>query len=757
LNASAATASATPFTTVAHPTALRDGDAVIGALPMKQAIHVEVALKMRDSEGLDAFIANNAALQSRHVAIQPMTSEQFLAQHAPTLVQAQAVADYLRQSGFTNIVIAPNRLLVSADGTALSARTAFTTSFAQVRTRDGRIAFGNTDEVRIPAMLSDKVLAVVGLQTVHQAHTFAHSAAPSAVHTDAIQGHYPTEFPLIYGGDGSNVEVGIVTDGNLSPTLTDLDVFETSHALPVSEYAIVNTNGNSGDTTHTDEWDLDSQAIVGMAVSPTLVFYNIPSLTNANVTADFNTIVAANKVKIIEAAVGECETDAQADGSAKADDAIFKTAVAQGQTFSVPAGDTGTAECGSTSNAPTWPAASQYVVAVSGTTLSATTNEWLGETAWSASDGSPSTFEPMPSWQAAFGVPGTTRGVPDLAFDGNPNSGALIVANLTLTEMGGTSLSASLFAAAWSRVLAEWGTKSAEWGTASGFAGPVIYALPTTAFHDITVGSNRSEPAGVGYDFASGRGSMIVDTVLADLQNPVNHPPVADFTVGGGGLLGRFTDTSTDPDGNGTIVSHSWKFGDGTTSTATSPSHKYATSGIYSVSETVVDDARASSTKVETFFAGAVQVLKNPGFETGTLAPGWNGGAVIVNDPTFVYDGTYAALLDYAGANITQQIPLPAYDTGATLQFHLWIDNQGTFDPLRYSILNVVLVDDATKTEYATLATFSNLDNTSGYVTYSYDLTPDLGRPTYLKFIATRLNSEFQTYFYLDDITLIVK
>lgn len=39
-----------------------------------------------------------------------------------------AVADYLRKSGFVNIEVAPNRLLVSARGTADTVKTAFNTS-----------------------------------------------------------------------------------------------------------------------------------------------------------------------------------------------------------------------------------------------------------------------------------------------------------------------------------------------------------------------------------------------------------------------------------------------------------------------------------------------------------------------------------------------------------------------------------------------------------------------------------------------------
>ena len=69
--------------------------------------------------------------------------------------------------------------------------------------------------------------------------------------------------------------------------------------------------------------------------------------------------------------------------------------------------------------------------------------------------------------------------------------------------------------------------------------------------------------------------------------------PTANFTFTTSGLTATFTDTSTDS--GGTIGSHSWTFGDGGTSTATSPSHTYAAAGTYSVTETVTDSVNGQT------------------------------------------------------------------------------------------------------------------------------------------------------------------
>ncbi|RCS28547.1 PKD domain-containing protein, partial [Rhodanobacter denitrificans] len=69
--------------------------------------------------------------------------------------------------------------------------------------------------------------------------------------------------------------------------------------------------------------------------------------------------------------------------------------------------------------------------------------------------------------------------------------------------------------------------------------------------------------------------------------------PSANFTDTISGLTVSFTDTSTD--NGGTISAHSWTFGDGSSSTATNPSHSYAAAGTYSVTETVTDSANGST------------------------------------------------------------------------------------------------------------------------------------------------------------------
>jgi PKD repeat protein len=75
-----------------------------------------------------------------------------------------------------------------------------------------------------------------------------------------------------------------------------------------------------------------------------------------------------------------------------------------------------------------------------------------------------------------------------------------------------------------------------------------------------------------------------------------NQPPTASFSSDCHDLTCSFnSDGSSDADG--TIVSRSWDFGDGTTSSEANPSHTYADGGTFTVVLTVTDDKGASASQ----------------------------------------------------------------------------------------------------------------------------------------------------------------
>ncbi len=494
------------------------------AMQAGESIHIAVSLQVRDKTALDAFSASVIAGTSR-----PISSAEFMNRFAPTQKSVDAVVAHLKKAGFINIEVAPNNMLVTADGNAGTAKAGFNVDMKHYNV-NGRDAYAATTDAVVPQELGSIVLAVHGLQTVHLSHTTLVKAAPKAATPNAKTlasetGHSPAAWPTIYNATGipnaANTTIGIISSGSMTQTGKDLATFvsQAGFASPTVSYVYAGSKGTS--TSGTPEWDIDSQDSLGAAggVVKSMVFYVASSLSDAALTTAYNTAVSADTAKVINVSLGECETDAKSSGSEATDDQIFETAVSQGQTFAVAAGDSGSYECGGRTSAQSYPAVSPYVIAVGGTTLSTTSSgTWSSETVWACSSssncandggtgGGPSTTESAPSWQVSSGVLGssTKRGVPDIAFDANPESGSTPIIDGTAQQYGGTSLATPIFVGFWARI------QSAN-SNSLVFPATALYkygsANESTVFHDITSGSNGGYSAKSGWDYTTGFGSL---------------------------------------------------------------------------------------------------------------------------------------------------------------------------------------------------------------------------------------------------------
>jgi pseudomonalisin/xanthomonalisin len=519
--------------TFAHPLGSLLGSK--DTLASGEAVHVVLSLKMRDEAALDSFLASQK-IPGSPAYDRAMTPEQFPANFGPTTAQVQAVVDHLTASGFRNIEVAPNRLLVTADGTAGTVQAAFNTTIAHVQVGT-RSAIANVTDVQVPAKLDGIVESVLGLQTADIYHTTSKRAdhvvtaeslasngggASTEAKTQATHGFNPTAFPTIYHAGttptASATTVAIIAEGSLTNVLADFKSFLSQNGIAAFTPTVVKTGSSSTDTSGDAEWDLDSQDIISMAGGKVgqLIFYDGPSLSNSDLTTELNKVVTDNLAKVINVSLGECETSANSDGSLAADDKIFKQAQAQGQTFAVSTGDSGSNECTSsrTGTTPSSPASSPYVVAVGGTTLTASSsNAYTSETAWTDTGGSASTIEAQPTWQSGYVPNKTKRGLADVAFDADPNSGAIIIVDGSSEQYGGTSLAAPLFTASWARI-------ESSHSNSLGFAAPLIYAAygkSKTPFHDVTSGSNGAYTAKAGWDYPTGFGSFDIQLLNAAL------------------------------------------------------------------------------------------------------------------------------------------------------------------------------------------------------------------------------------------------
>ena len=499
-----------------------------------QTTDVVVSLKLRNAAQLKQ-LAGDVNRPGSTKYRQFLTHEQFLADYAPTDAQVKTVVDYLRKSGFVDIEVAPNRLLVSARGTAGTVKTAFNTSLVHFQLA-GRSGFANTSTAQVPRALGDVVGSVLGLQNVAGARPLlriGEVSKPTPFPSGTATGHNPTEFPGIYNATGvptaAGVTVGIITQGGVSQTLRDLRTFTSAHGYAAVTTQAVQTNGSGGnysdDPDGQGEWNLDSQSIVGAAGGQVgrLAFYmaDLAAPGNTGLTRAFNRAVSDNTAKVINVSLGWCETDANADGTLDAEEQIFTTAAAQGQTFSVSSGDEGAYECNNrgypdgANYSVSWPASSPHVLAIGGTTLYTTSSgAFSNETVWNdgldangklwSTGGGVSTILPAPAWQ-----PGNNRRLPDVSFDASSRTGALIYNSGQLQQIGGTSLSAPLFTGFWARILAANGTGV---GFPAGNFYSAVPAHPSLVRYDVVSGNNGYQgygyTAATGWDLTTGFGSL---------------------------------------------------------------------------------------------------------------------------------------------------------------------------------------------------------------------------------------------------------
>jgi pseudomonalisin/xanthomonalisin len=522
-----------------------DGRVAGPELAPGQAIHIAVSLQLRNKAELDAFTA--AILSGRSQA--RMTSAQVLERHAPTPEQAEAVAAHLRGDGFSHVEIAKNRMLVTADGTAATIKTAFNTTLHHFDV-DGRDAYANVTPARVPAHLAGIVSGVHGLDTVHTVHLhYVRSAGHerSVMNPNAAAsavGHLPKEFATIYDADGlptaSNTTIAIMSAGDISQTLTDFAAYvsQNGYQAPVIEQVVVGQQGT--DTSGVIEWDLDSQtsfATAGASVKK-LMFYianNVQSLEPF--VEAFNQAASDNEAQVINASLGTCETGEKNNGDEASMDASMQIGVAQGQTFTISSGDSGAYECSRSKIGASYPAVSPYATAIGGTTLSTTGQTvYDSETAWSCKSyllcqqllgggggGGTSTTEAAPTWQTKALGQITGRSIPDISFSGDPASGAILVVNggTKQEQVGGTSLSAPMFMGFWARIQ----TKNNNQLPSPNAGIYKFTSKPANAqayTHDVTSG-NQGFAAGPGWDLTTGYGSLDVGAFSAFIDKLRGH------------------------------------------------------------------------------------------------------------------------------------------------------------------------------------------------------------------------------------------
>jgi hypothetical protein len=254
---------------------------------------------------------------------------------------------------------------------------------------------------------------------------------------------------------------------------------------------------NAGDTGWDVEESLDMEMVSAICPSCHVFLVEATSPTIANLGTAVNSAVSVLDADFVSNSYGASESSSETTWDT---DYYNHPGVAV------------TASAGDDGYGVSYPAASQFVTSVGGTTLrkASATSRGYTETVWGSASGGEGTgsgcsaFEPKPTWQTDSGCARRTDN--DVSADANPNTGVAIYDTYSeggWLEVGGTSVASPLIAS----VFALAGTPEA--GTY-----PSSYPYANTGdLFDVTMGANGTcSPAylchaEVGYDGPTGWGT----------------------------------------------------------------------------------------------------------------------------------------------------------------------------------------------------------------------------------------------------------
>jgi subtilase family serine protease len=265
--------------------------------------------------------------------------------------------------------------------------------------------------------------------------------------TTAPSGYGPGQFRTAYGLPSASTAtvkptIAIVDAYDDPAAESDLGVYSSQYGLPACTTANgcfkkVNQTGGSQYPRGNQNWALEISLDVQIAhgVCPDckilLVEAKTNSFTNLMAAVDY----ASSQANVVSNSYGSSEFSGETGN-----DFHFNH---PGVPITVSSGDNG--------YGVEYPAASQYVTAVGGTTLSLNGNGTrASETAWSGAGSGCSAYEPKPTWQKDAGC--ARRTVADVSADADPATGAAVYDSYGSSgqkgwfTVGGTSLAAPLVA-----------------------------------------------------------------------------------------------------------------------------------------------------------------------------------------------------------------------------------------------------------------------------------------------------------------------
>ena len=457
-----------------HP--LARPEFAVGAAPLDLRMERMLLVLKRGPEqeaALQKLLQDQQDKSSPHYR-QWLTPEQFAQRFSPAEDDIQKVLAWLRSCGFQNVRPSRSHSIIEFSGTAIQVEQTFGTTI-QKFVVNGQDHWANASDPSIPAALSPVVAGVFTLHNFYkspQVHvtngqftaTVKPGARPEFTASGGQHALVPADYYTIYNFNPLQIFTGakIALVGRSNINLQDVIGFHFfTFDQAESPQVLLNgpDPGNLGGGEETEAvLDTTWAGAVAPTASVTLVVSKSTATTDGVDLSEIY-IIDNNIADVMSESFGDCEanfTSTQAAGIAS----LAQQAAAQGITYLVSAGDSGSAGCDNprTATTATHPAsvnllaATPYTVAVGGTMFAEGTNparfwksasdpttlgsaiSYIPENVWNescpsgqsgctkanifATGGGTSTFFARPSYQSGVtGIPAdNARHIPDVSL-----------------------------------------------------------------------------------------------------------------------------------------------------------------------------------------------------------------------------------------------------------------------------------------------------------------------------------------------------
>jgi kumamolisin len=519
--------------------------------------------------------ASQAELEDRVAKGEVVPLDELNQKYSPVAADTKDLVSWLESQGFKVTQVAADNTGVYAEASVDKIEKSLAVNMVRV-TKGGLTYTAAKNAPSMPADVAKNVQAIIGLQPFRKAQKHFRICSPKNGNRTSLVASDPANSPTgkkssgrlrsarrspslsatvgapssdvknappylvseimkAYNADGLTVTgkgqtIAILID--TAPADSDLELFwsRNSSSVTLNQIETINVNGGplptqEGEETLDVEWasGIAPGAKIRIYATGTLQFVDL-DLALDRIFADLATQPGMRQLSI---SLGLGETFMGGPkGEVATQHQKFLRLSAAGVNVFVSSGDAGS-NPDDTGHSSTGPVQAEYqstdpcVVAVGGTSLTlAAGGEVANETAWTGSGGGKSIFFDRPRWQSGTGVPaGNVRLVPDVSLVADPNTGAFLVLHNQVTQIGGTSWSAPVWAGICAMIN--------EARTTAGkpplpFLNPLIYPLMGSAcFRDIQAGTNGEFSAGPGYDMVTGIGVPNVKELIRALTQQV--------------------------------------------------------------------------------------------------------------------------------------------------------------------------------------------------------------------------------------------